>query len=290
MTPFPYTLQQTTIDDFAENGYVVTDGVLGADEVRSYGDAVDVEVARRTAHDTREVAEKTRYEQSFIQCMRLWETSRAVRPLTCHRALAGIAAQLLGVTSVRLWQDQALYKESGGLATTPHQDLTFWPFGHEPLISAWIPFDDITIAAGAMAYVPGSHKAGRLRVVDITHATTPYDIVGDPALGGASPAFQEVSAGSITWHHGLTVHQASANTTDKTRRVFTIVYIAAQARRTQSWPAYPLDRDHVGVGDVIDGPGMPVLWPPGESMPTPPPNPGVAVGAQMRVNAPDRTS
>ncbi len=37
---------------------------------------------------------------------------------------------------------------------------------------------------GAMAYVPGFHKAVRLKVVDITHSTDPYEILNDPAVGG----------------------------------------------------------------------------------------------------------
>ena len=81
------------------------------------------------------VAEKSLYEQSFIQCMRLWETSEEVRSLSCHSGLAGIAAQLMRVDGVRMWQDQALYKEPGGRETTPHQDQTFWPIGDEPLVS-----------------------------------------------------------------------------------------------------------------------------------------------------------
>ena len=74
-----------------------------------------------------------------------------------------MAAQLLGVDSVRLWQDQALYKEAGGRETTAHQDETFWPIGKAPLVSAWIPFDAVTPKNGAMAYVPGSHRAGSLK-------------------------------------------------------------------------------------------------------------------------------
>ena len=183
---------------------------------------------------------------------------------------------------MRLWQDQALYKEAGGRETTPHQDQTFWPLGTQGLLSAWIPLDDVTITSGAMAYVPGSHKAGRLQVVDITHTTDPYDILSDPALQGAQPQPVEVPAGSIIWHHGLTVHQASANTTSATRRAFTIVYIDAAARRSKAWPAYPLDRDGVEVGDVIAGPGMPVLWPPPGELPTPPEDISVPVGPQMQ--------
>ena len=48
----------------------------------------------------------------------------------------------------------------------------------QPLVSAWIPFEDVTIQNSATAYVPGSHKAGRLKVVDITHSTDPYEFSG----------------------------------------------------------------------------------------------------------------
>ena len=111
------------------SGYLLTPDVLSQEEIENYGAAVDAEVGIRTFKDKRSVSEKSLYEQSFIQCMRLWETSEEIRPLSCHSSLAGIAAQLMQVDSVRMWQDQALYKEPGGLETTPHQDQTFCPIG-----------------------------------------------------------------------------------------------------------------------------------------------------------------
>jgi ectoine hydroxylase-related dioxygenase (phytanoyl-CoA dioxygenase family) len=273
-------LFRSLLQEYDDNGFVVTPDVLSDDELARYSAAVDAEVSKRTLHDTRAMQDKSTYEQSFIQCMRLWETSDAVLPLTCHAGLAGVAAQLMHVDGVRLWQDQALYKEPGGRETTAHQDQTFWPIGTEPLVSAWIPFDDVTLDNGAMAYVPGSHKAGRLRAVDITHSTDPYEILQDPALNGAQPHVVEVPAGAVVWHHGLTVHQAAANETSDSRRVFTIVYIAAHATRSKAWPAYPLDRDEVAVGETIQGPGMPLLWPPSDKLPVPPPAVSVAVGPQ----------
>jgi ectoine hydroxylase-related dioxygenase (phytanoyl-CoA dioxygenase family) len=282
---YPYKLDPTTSQSFQNNGFVVTPDVLSPAELENYGRACDDEVARRTAGDTRKLEDKTRYEQSFVQCMRLWETAPKLAELTCHTHLAGIAVQLLGVTGVRLWQDQALYKEAGGAETTPHQDQTFWPIGEEPLVSAWIPFDDVTIENGAMAYVPGSHKAGSLPVVDITHTSEPYDILSDPKLNGEMPKSVEVKAGSVIWHHGMTVHQAAANTQANTRRVFTVVYIGDQARRHKDWPAYPLDRDGVGLGEIIQGVGMPQLWPPPETTPQPPPALGEQTGPQYEVRS-----
>ena len=280
---FPITLSLAQIDAFQRSGYLTTDDVLTSAEIERYARAVDAEVVRRTAEDSRAVSEKSTYEQSFIQCMRLWETAPDVLPLSCHAGLAGIAAQLLQVDSVRMWQDQALYKEAGGRETTPHQDQTFWPIGQEPLVSAWIPFDQIRIDNGAMAYVAGSHKAGRLKVVDITHQSNPYEILNDPALAGCATEWVEPSPGSVVWHHGLTVHQAAANKTDQTRRAFTIVYIASDARRIKSWPTYPLDREGIQVGERMRGDSMPILWPPPESQPVPPTVVGVATGPQYEV-------
>ncbi len=277
---FPIKLTEPVVDNFQNRGFVVTPGVLSQQELQQFGQAVDSEVAKRTAHDQRSIQDKTTYEQSFLQCMRLWETCAVTRQLSCHPALAGIAAQLLGEPEILLWQDQALYKEAGGRETTPHQDQTFWPIGRAPLVSAWIPFDDVTVSSGAMAYVPGSHLQGGLKVVDITHSTEPYDILNDPALNGEIPETVEVKAGDVIWHHGFTVHQAYANQTDRVRRVFTTVYLAKGYPRAKSWPVFPLDRAGVAVGESMQGAGIPQVWPPSETLPEPPLNRGQLTGPQ----------
>jgi len=254
-------IAEQPIQEFADNGFVVVPDLFTESELAAAEAAVDQAVAHRTSEDSRTLAQKNRYERLFIQCMRLWEDHAAVREFTFHPRLCQAAAQLLQVPCVRLWQDQALYKEPGGEATTAHQDQTFWPIGLAPLISAWIPFDGSQIEAGAMAYIPGSHKAGRLKVVDITHQSEPYDIVNDPALEGVQPQWVEAPRGSVVFHHGLTVHMAAANTTNNVRRVMTMVYFADGTKRLANWPVFGPDRDDVQVGEPIQGPGMPIAWP-----------------------------
>jgi ectoine hydroxylase-related dioxygenase (phytanoyl-CoA dioxygenase family) len=134
-----------------------------------------------------------------------------------------------------------------------------------------------------MAYVPESHRAGGLRPVDITHTTEPYDILNDPKLAQRTPQWMEVDAGDMIWHHGYTIHQAAANSSSVTRRVFTVVFIADGSTRKKPWPTFPLDRDQVRVGDEIAGVGMPVLWPQPEKTPPVPERQGVLLGVQSRV-------
>ena len=73
--------------------------------------------------------------------MNLWEDSPAVPPLTFHPIVCEAAARLIGVAAIRLWHDQALYKEAGGRLTDPHQDHPYWPMKETDTITAWIPFD-----------------------------------------------------------------------------------------------------------------------------------------------------
>ncbi|MBJ39085.1 MAG: hypothetical protein CMD83_11575 [Gammaproteobacteria bacterium] len=277
---FPKVLSEETTAEFAERGFVVTENVLSAAELDRFGSAIDAQIAERTRDDKRTVREKSTYEQSFIQCMRLWETCPVVSELSFSPVLAGIAAQLLAEPTVLMWQDQALYKEAGGRETTPHQDQPFWPIGAAPLVSAWIPLQDVTEESGAMAYVPGSHRAGGLQVVDITHRSEPYDILSDPAIAGVEPVLVTPAAGSVVWHDGFTVHQAAANRTPETRRAFTVVYLAAGYRRAKSRPVFPLDRAGVGKGELMEGEGMPQVWPPLDNRPAAPARRGQRTGPQ----------
>ena len=82
------------------------------------------------------------YGKAFLQVMNLWQDSELVLEFVSSPRLARIAAQLLGVRSVRLYHDQALYKESGGGVTPWHADQYYWPFATDRCVTAWIPLQD----------------------------------------------------------------------------------------------------------------------------------------------------
>lgn len=260
-----------TVRRFNSDGFAVLPRVFTEDELDRFGAAVDTAVADDLAEDRRTLAEKSRYEQSFLQCLYLWTRYPDVLPFTCHPRLAAIAAQLLGADAVRIWHDQALYKEPGGRPTDPHQDQPFWPIAEPNTITAWIPLDGSTIAGGAMAYYPGSHRVGLERYVDIFGPATPDDIGDDPALAGIEPVHVEVPRGGVAFHHGFTAHFAESNRTARTRRVHTTIYVADGCHRSDDRPHLAVDFDHIPPGGLIDGMLTPVLWPrPDGNLPVPP--------------------
>jgi ectoine hydroxylase-related dioxygenase (phytanoyl-CoA dioxygenase family) len=256
---------------FRRDGFVVVPDLLDAAELETFGAAVDHAVAARTRHDTRRLAEKTRYEQSFQQCLNLWEDHQRVRPLTFHPRIGAAAAALLGVSAVRVWHDQALYKEAGGRPTDAHQDQGYWPILEADTVTAWIPFDGSTLESGAMGYVPGSHAFGVRKFVNIFFGE-PEDLLAAPETRGVAPIFVEVPRGGVAFHHGLTFHLAMPNDTGRTRRVHTIIYFRDGCTRGSSFPHPSVDRANVAVGDVIASDITPIAWPraEGDLPPTPP--------------------
>jgi ectoine hydroxylase-related dioxygenase (phytanoyl-CoA dioxygenase family) len=254
-------VNEATIQRFRADGFVVVPSLLDADECDRFGRAVDATVADRTRGDPRPLAERTRYEQSFRQCLNLWEDSEAVRRLSFHPLIARTAAALLGAGAIRVWHDQALYKEAGGRITAGHYDEAYWPIAGGRTITAWIPFDGSTLAAGAMGYVPGSHLDGRRRFPNI-FTEDGFDLEAGPEAGGRPTQWVEVPAGGVAFHHGRTLHTARPNTTGSTRRVHTVIYFADGSRRSAKPPSHPsVDRVGIEVGEPITSVLTPLAWP-----------------------------
>jgi hypothetical protein len=265
------TLAPELVEAFRRDGFVVVPDLLQPDELDRFGTAVDDCVARRSRHDTRKLGDKSRYEQSFTQSQNLWEDCAVVRGLTFHPLITGTAALLLGVEAIRIWHDQALYKEAGGRETDPHQDQPFWPIVETDTITAWIPFDDSTLANGAMGYLPGSHRLGLREYVDIFSGAGENPLAR-PELEQMKPVWVEMPAGSVTFHHGLTFHLAKPNTTGTVRRVHTAIYFADGSTRGQGpYPHPSVERAGIKLGAVIASDVTPIAWPrPGGDVPDPP--------------------
>jgi ectoine hydroxylase-related dioxygenase (phytanoyl-CoA dioxygenase family) len=255
-------LNAEQIETFQRDGFLVVEDAFDPEEFAHFGASVDAAVAARSSSDTRPLAEKSLYEQCFIQCMNLWEDSLDVRHLTFHPRLGEMAALLLGADAVRIWHDQALYKEAGGRETEAHQDRPFWPIKPADQVTAWIPFDGSRRGQGAMAYVPGSHRIGLERFVDISHFfQEPYEILKDPAIADMERVWVEAKPGSVVFHHSLSVHLADANVSQETRRVFCIIYFTDGCVRRSAIPHATLDRQGIAVDEKIQGEVSPILWP-----------------------------
>ena len=117
----PYPLTKKQIAFFRENGFVKLRDVLSPDSIRYMDKTITGEVHRlNTQHLPMD--QRDTYGKAFLQIMNIWIQSAPVREIVFSKRLARIAADLLEIDGVRLYHDQALYKEPGGGQTPWHAD------------------------------------------------------------------------------------------------------------------------------------------------------------------------
>jgi ectoine hydroxylase-related dioxygenase (phytanoyl-CoA dioxygenase family) len=179
---------------------------------------------------------------------------------------AKAAADLLGVDGVRIYHDQALFKEPGGGHTPWHQDQFYWPFDTEKTITMWMPLADLDPQVGSMTFATGSNRAGKLRGHAISDESEEAfeRLVRSEHL--PEHTYGAIRAGDATFHAGWTLHRAGSNPTERMRPVMTVIYFADGARVSEPDSVY--QQFDLGVwlpglrpGDVAATEINPLLWP-----------------------------
>ncbi|QRR02974.1 phytanoyl-CoA dioxygenase family protein [Dyadobacter sandarakinus] len=235
-TPDLGTARQVTLEQiakFRENGHVLIPNVLDKAEVSYYRDIIN-HAAGRFNTEKRKLEERDTYGKAFLQIMNLWEVDENVRAFTLAKRFAGIAASLLGVENVRIYHDQALYKEPGGGLTPWHQDQYYWPVNTSNTVTMWMPLIDITEDLGMLTFASGSHRQGFIENMPISDESEAALEKFIAEKGYPVHRAKTMQAGDATWHYGWTLHSAPGNLSEATmREVMTIIYVADGARITE---------------------------------------------------------
>jgi len=200
------------------------------------------------------------YHNAFTQVFNLWTHSELIRSFVSGR-LANIAADLMGVGGVRVYHDQALFKEPGGTATPWHTDHYYWPLATDKVLTAWIPLVPITDDMGPLDFALGSQTLDYGRNEELIQLDekvvegklTEYEIERSPYV-----------LGEISFHQGWVFHRAGANRTNRRREVLTIIYM--DQSMTLQKPANPnqkYDREKwcpgIVEGEVINSDINPIV-------------------------------
>lgn len=227
-----YDLPEDQIDKFRKNGHTLVRNILGREEVSAYRPHI-IDAAERYNEEKRKLEDRDTYGKAFLQIMNLWQRDETVKKFVLAKRFAKIAADLMGVENVRLYHDQALFKEAGGGATPWHIDHYYWPLDTSNTITMWMPLVDIDEKMGMLTFASGSnHKKFEFKH-EISDESDKE--VGDYVEENDFPITRAttMNAGDATFHYGNTIHGAPGNDSDKPREVITIIYFADGARITQ---------------------------------------------------------
>jgi ectoine hydroxylase-related dioxygenase (phytanoyl-CoA dioxygenase family) len=254
----PYALTEQQIRSFRECGFVKLKNVLSPATIAHYGDAITAQVKRLNRQT------KPMHQRAFLQVMNIWRESEVVREFSFSKRLARIAAELMGITGVRMYHDQALYKEPGGGFTPWHADQYYWPLSNANSCTAWIPLQATPPEMGPLAFSVGSHRFESGRDMEISDE-------GEQKISAALEAKKlptdegPFELGEVSFHYGWTFHRAGPNTTDRPRAVMTVIYIEDGIRLAE-----PVNKNQIGdidkwmagtkVGAVVATELNPVLY------------------------------
>jgi hypothetical protein len=260
----PYALSDVARQEFERDGHVLLRRVATHEEVGAYRplirDATFVNTVETRALDARDT-----YGKAFIQVGDIWVKEPAAAGFTLARRFARIAAELLGVPAVRLYHDQALFKEPGGGPTPWHQDQYYWPLETDRTVTMWMPLLDITGDMGGMEFGSGTHRRPALAELAISDASEAF--FEDMAASGEFPVTKPVpmAAGDATFHAGWTLHRAMPNTSSQMREVMTIIFFADGSRLLE--PHYkerrgPFESLFLGLspGDLAASDKTPIVY------------------------------
>ena len=258
----PYQLDPGAPAQFERDGFIRLHDVLSPATIAHFEPEITNKVIElNTQHLPMD--ERNTYQKAFLQVTNLWEHSEVVRQLVFSKRLARIAAELMGVKSVRLYHDQALYKETGGGITPWHADQYYWPFSTDRCCTIWIPLQATPLEMGSLSFATGSHlvEFGRdLEISDESEAKLSEAI----DERGFDVSVAPYDLGDASFHLGWTFHRASPNRTETPRRAMTIIYIDAEM--TVAEPANPSQAGDMGwmpgvkPGEVPDTAVNPVLY------------------------------
>ncbi|HSL90863.1 MAG TPA: phytanoyl-CoA dioxygenase family protein [Ignavibacteriaceae bacterium] len=210
-----------SLDSYTTNGFVKIEKVVEKEFLNEVKKIIQSAVLVRKGKDERELKDKSQYEQSFLQCGYLCWDFPAIKEFVFAKRFAAIARDLMKAEHVRLWHDQALFKEPGGRITDAHQDCSYWPI-NEPQFTTtmWLALTDVPVEKGCLYFYPQTNKYELKEYVDIFK--NPHQ---PEKLKSLEKVFVPLKAGDATFHSGLTFHGAGNNQTNEMRTAMTIVYI-----------------------------------------------------------------
>lgn len=261
----PIPLDAATVASFQRDGHAVIRGLASAQEIEVYRPPIEAAVGKLAAR-TPPVADRDTYGKAFLQAHNLWTRNELIKQFVFSARFSAVAAQLMGCSGVRLYHDQALFKEPGGGHTPWHQDQAYWPLDTNDTITMWMPLVDVPAEVGSMTFASGSQQRGDLgRFIIGDESEAKFGELVEQ-LGLPTTTHGVMRAGDATFHRGWTLHRAPANPTGLLRSVMTIIWFADGTRvGVDIGGARFFDHKFwlagIPPGEPAAGPLNPLLWP-----------------------------
>ena len=267
-------VSERDVQAFADDGVLVLRNVVAPVWLERIAQAIERDIAD-PAPFVHGYAAADGGSGRFHGNLRIWETDPELAAFCLTSNLPELAAKILGSDNVNLLYDQMFVKEPGTPNPTRwHNDQPYWPIRGRQVVSFWLSPDPVSQTSGALEFIRGSHKWGKMFQPEKFGDTKGHDDYErnpdyveipdiDAARGDYDVVTWNLEPGDIYVFHALTVHGAGGNLRDDVRRRgYTVRYIGDDIR----YDTRPGTNIHLRGSEFADGqrlgaPRYPQAWP-----------------------------
>lgn len=259
----PFQLTDEQIRFFQKNRFIKLKQVFDEETISFFNHVITNRVALMNTEST-PMDQRSTYGKAFLQLFNLWREDELVKTFIFSERLAKIASDLMQVDGVRIYHDQALFKEGGGGITPWHADQYYWPLETDKTVTAWIPLQETPLELGPLEFSAGSHQIVEGRDLEIGDES---EIVIQQKLKVTNfdHIIEAFDLGEVSFHSGWVFHRAGANTTNQMRKVMTIIYMdkdmvlknPENKNQINDWNTWC---PGATIGEVINTPINPILY------------------------------
>jgi len=216
-----YPLNDAQIAQYQRDGYIKLKNVLDAETIAHYGD-VFMELVQKYNKEHTPLEQRDTYGMAFLQIGNLWTQDDRAKTFAFSKRMAHIAAELMQVDGVRMYHDQALFKEPSGGFTPWHVDQFYWPLSNSNTVTAWVPLQATPLEMGPLQFATGSQEIMEFRDMAISDES-------EKRIGKSLKDYPKdemaYALGEVSFHSGWVFHRAGPNQTETMRKVMTVIYM-----------------------------------------------------------------
>ena len=172
MTNSPGFLEESIIEKFWGNGFVVLRNVIDPTCVLSMEDpinkVIDEDGTDLSGLGSLITPETTLTDKGisagkkvgrFLAGTDHWVNNKNFETFACNSVIPEVVAQVLRSESLWLYEDSVLVKEPNTAEETAfHKDLSYFHVSGEQVCTVWVPLDFASPDTGAIRFVKGSHN------------------------------------------------------------------------------------------------------------------------------------
>ncbi len=203
---------------------------------------------------------------------------KELHTLATQPMLGAIAAKLTGSGTIRLLDDQLIYKPSktGDASSTVtgwHADRAYWgTCSSDKLTTAWIPLHSVEVTRSPLVVMAGSHRWEGLNDVRFFNQQNLTELQEKFRAQGKEVKIvaMTLKKGQVSFHHGWTVHGSYANTSGQPRLSYAVhlqdgdnhyrPFTTAQGREVHMFDEKLCRKLANGEPDFSDPAIFPTIW------------------------------